>query len=433
MKEFLGAQPQCWVRGAAEASPPEIHFPETDVRLRVYEMRGYLQNAVAKYCELAGISEKKLPKVGTPFLDESKEKESEEPEKGKLADNAAKVLMTFMYASRIARPDTLRAVTALASEITRWTTLCDKKLHRLVSYVHHTYNQCQVGWVGDEPSKIHLALFCDADFAGDRGSRHSTTGVFSALVGPSTFFPVAAISRTQNATAHSSTEAELLAADVGLKAVGIPLLDLWERVAGKPVALKLFEDNQAASRIMETGKYPTMRHVERVHGVSLNFLHEMYQRKVFSLEDCHTMAQAADVFTKPITSFITWSRSMLMIGMHYDLEECSKTSGVCVESSSSDVDSNSPRHAAAAQVQVRARASAIPPARFLFLPTWFRASGQIISRRALGGDTCAGKGSLGGDACDNGVSLGELDSVVSKSVAASLQQGSVLGTCGGDP
>ena len=109
-----------------------------------------------------------------------------------------------------------------------------------------------------------------------------------------------------------------------------------------------------------------------------------------------------------------------------------KTSGVCVESSSSDVDSNSPRHAAAAQVQVRARASAIPPAHSL-LPVWFRASGQIISRRALGGDTCAGKGSLGGDACDNGVCLGEPDSVVSESDVASLQQGSVSDACGGDP
>ena len=106
---------------------------------------------------------------------------------------------------------------------------------------------------------------------------------------------------------------------------------------------------------------------------------------------------------------------------------------MCVESSSSDDDSDSARHAAAAQVQVRARASAIPPARSLLL-VWCRASGQIISRRAFGGDTCEKEGPLGGDACEvHGVDLGESDSVVSKSNAASLQQGIISGACGGDP
>ena len=57
---------------------------------------------------------------------------------------------------------------------------------------------------------------------------------------------------------------------------------------------------------------------------SLSFLHEVHQRIVFSLEDCHAMAQAADVFAQPITSVVTWSRSMLMIGMHHDLEACAK-------------------------------------------------------------------------------------------------------------
>ena len=55
---------------------------------------------------------------------------------GGLAPIAAKILMKVLYAARVYRYDVLYAVTSLAREVTRWTRACDKRLHRLICYLH---------------------------------------------------------------------------------------------------------------------------------------------------------------------------------------------------------------------------------------------------------------------------------------------------------
>ena len=158
----------------------------------------------------------------------------------------------------------------------------------------------------------------------------------------------------------------------------------------------------------------------------------MHQRKVFSLEDCHTMAQAADVFTKPITSFITWSRSMLMIGMHYDLEECSKHP-VCVWK--------------AAAATSTSTVPVMPPLpRFKSAPAPQRSlprtpscpSGSVQAARSSREErlvvTPARKRSRLAVTPARAMALiWDCDSVVSKGSAASVQLGVLLGACGGDP
>ena len=46
-----------------------------------------------------------------------------------------------------------------------------------------------------------------------------------------------------------------------IKEVGIPARDLWEVILGRKVELDLYEDNQAASQIVKTGKSQKLRHV----------------------------------------------------------------------------------------------------------------------------------------------------------------------------
>ncbi len=53
-------------------------------------------------------------------------------DKGELQTAAASTLMNILYAARVARFDLLRPTCRLACFITKWTTLCDKQLHRLV-------------------------------------------------------------------------------------------------------------------------------------------------------------------------------------------------------------------------------------------------------------------------------------------------------------
>ena len=83
---------------------------------------------------------------------------------------------------------------------------------------------------------------------------------------------------------------------MALRKEGLPALDLWEAILGRKVRLVVMEDNQAASRIVKSGKSQELRHVHRVHGISICSLHEWHERGFFVLEDCHTMAQAADIF-----------------------------------------------------------------------------------------------------------------------------------------
>ena len=175
----------------------------------------------------------------------------------------------------MARNDTLRAVGHLSTHLTKWTRTEDAKLHRLVSYINASKGMRQVGFIGDTADKLSLALYADSDLAGDRRDCKSTSGIFLVLVGPHTFYPLGAISKKQTATSHSSPEAELVALNQAIKDEGIPALDLWSLILGRndsnPLVLTLYEDNQAAAQIVRTGKTPKLRHVKRVHGISISF------------------------------------------------------------------------------------------------------------------------------------------------------------------
>ena len=75
----------------------------------------------------------------------------------------------------MARSDLLRAISRLATKITRWTADCDHELHRLMSYIQTTTTLTMSGWIGDAPEDIEVALFADADFASDPNDPRSTT------------------------------------------------------------------------------------------------------------------------------------------------------------------------------------------------------------------------------------------------------------------
>ena len=112
--------------------------------------------------------------------------------------------MKILYGARMGRYDLVRPVQALASRITKWNHLCDRKLHRLVSYINSTMDLHLYGWVGDSPEFIEMVAYCDADLAGDRTDAKSTSGVFICLIGPRTFIPVTAVSKKQTSVSQST-------------------------------------------------------------------------------------------------------------------------------------------------------------------------------------------------------------------------------------
>ncbi len=119
---------------------------------------------------------------------------------------------------------------------------------------------------------------------------------------------------------HSTPEAEIVAADLAVRAEGLPALDLWEATLGRKVPLTFEEDNQAAIRIIETGKSDALRHMGRTHKVDLAWLHETMKGGNFHLRYCDTAEQAADIFTKPFPEAKKWKHACNNIA-HVDPKE----------------------------------------------------------------------------------------------------------------
>ena len=123
-----------------------------------------------------------------------------------------------------------KCVEQLARSITKWTRACDKRLNRLISYIHHTSEYKQYCHVGNSAKQCRLGLFQDSDFAGDLEDSKSTSGGTLCFFGSHTFVPISWMCKKQTSVSHSSTESEIIYMDAGLRLDGIPALDLWDLI-----------------------------------------------------------------------------------------------------------------------------------------------------------------------------------------------------------
>ena len=118
----------------------------------------------------------------------------------------------------------------LARSITTWTIACDKRLNRLISYIHHTCECKQYCYVGNTAKQFRLGLFQDSYFAGNLENSKSTSGGTLCVFGSHTFEPISWMCKKQTSVSHSSTESEIISLDVGLRLDGIPALDFWDLI-----------------------------------------------------------------------------------------------------------------------------------------------------------------------------------------------------------
>ena len=121
--------------GGVEKSP----FPHNPrISSWSYDMVGHAKKCVERYCELANKTTQQLYKVSTPCIDDHHFKEEEMKSVGELSQVCSQLVLKCLYLARIGRPDILWSVNKLARSITKWTKACDKRLSRLISYIHHT-------------------------------------------------------------------------------------------------------------------------------------------------------------------------------------------------------------------------------------------------------------------------------------------------------
>ena len=126
----------------------------------------------------------------------------------------------------------------------------------------------------------------------------STSGVFLAMYGNHSFFPLSGQSKKQTVVSHSTVEAEIVAADHAIKSSGLPALQLWERLLNRELFIDAYQDNQATATIMTIGRAPTLRHIKRTHSVSVAWIHERVASDDIQLQDCVLAVMAADILTK---------------------------------------------------------------------------------------------------------------------------------------
>ena len=101
-----------------------------------------------------------------------------------------------------------------------------------MGYVKKSVMYVPVGWIGDAKSDLRLHLYTDADFAGCSTTNRCTSGVFLAIEGPNSSFPIGHSSKKQYVTSTSTTEAEICAAAYGLRQVGLPGAIIWDVIMG---------------------------------------------------------------------------------------------------------------------------------------------------------------------------------------------------------
>ena len=183
-----------------------------------------------KYLELANTELRSLSRVSTPCIDDHDIPPEDFETKGELSSQAARIVLKALYLARMSRLDILWTVNCLAREVTKWNKACDKRLHRLISYLHHTKHYVQTCYVGDPVDQCHLTLFADASFAGDLTDSKSTSGNYLVLMGPRTFVPLSWMCKKQGVVSHSSTEAEVVSLETAVRLEGIPALMLWSEI-----------------------------------------------------------------------------------------------------------------------------------------------------------------------------------------------------------
>ena len=241
------------------------------------------------------------------------------------------------------RPDILWSVNKLTRSIAKWTKACDRRLNRLISYIHHTFEYKRLG------------LFQDSDFAGDLEDSKSTSGGTLCVLGSHTFVPISWMCKKQTSVSHSSTESKIISLDAGLRLDGILAFDLWDlivsvlgnttqnRIERRDPLLNKSEAcspphtihkrkqsqrviNEAVIKMIIKGRSPTMRHVSRTHRVSLDWLFARISLdSKIQIKYIDTKNQLADILTKGNFTRDEWNHLLCLFNIsHFSSTVCSE-------------------------------------------------------------------------------------------------------------
>ena len=183
-----------------------------------YDMEGHARKFVERYCDLANKKTEQLYKgFQSLFWTITKLKKRKSWKTEVNCQKFAPILyLNDCYLARIGRPVILWPVNKLARSVTKWIQACDRRLARLISYIHHTSEYKQYCYVGNTAKQCRLGLFQDSDFEEDLEDSKFTSGGILCVFGSHTFVPISWMCKKQTSVSHSPTESVIISLDAGL-------------------------------------------------------------------------------------------------------------------------------------------------------------------------------------------------------------------------
>ena len=218
-------------------------------------------------------------------------------------------ISSIMYGMVFTRPDIAFATGKLSQYLKEPAECHGTGLKGLLRYI---------GWTIDSrirygpTAKGRLVLYSDADWAGDRVDRKSTSGHVAMLYGG----PISWGSRKQTSVATSSTESEYMAMSSCAKQsqwIVQVLKDMgYPRYIGKdPYVAKIKGDNQGALALV---KNPHLHERSKHIDIQYHHIRDLETRKRIAVSYIPTIDMVADGMTKPLDR-IAFQRFKDLMGM----------------------------------------------------------------------------------------------------------------------
>jgi hypothetical protein len=225
------------------------------------------------------------------------------------------VIGSLLWLSITTRPTISKFVSVASQYLIRPRKQHWKHVQSILRHLKATRN---AGLVYRASNDNQLTCFTDADWAGDKVNRKSTSGVMLQLSGAAILWR----SELQNITARSVFESELIALYVGTADI-IWLSDLYEFYTGNALNIPTYIDNQdVVTRSQELKTSQRNRHM----GIRMNCLCEVFEAERFHPLKIASELNPADGLTK------------LLSGRKFSVSYEQMMNDPIVEESSQDMD-----------------------------------------------------------------------------------------------
>ena len=168
-----------------------------------FDMEGHAKKFVEWCCELTNKKHQQMYKVTTPCLDDHQFKEYELEAVGELWKIYSQIVLTCLYLARFGGPNIQWTVIQFARAVTKWTRVCDKRLARLISYIHHT-SQATMSYAHSTTVQVGLVRI----LSWKSWKLKIDLGGIWWKFGNHTFVVISWIFKKQTSVSHSSTESE---------------------------------------------------------------------------------------------------------------------------------------------------------------------------------------------------------------------------------